>query len=457
MVTDRISTLLVIAVRSLLQARRRTFMLSAALGMVSFLMMILMGLSQGVSDTLLESSTALMTGHVNIGGFYKAKLADAYPMITRVDEIRKVVNETLPDVRLVIDRDRGWGRIISKTGNAWVAIHGVDITEDTALADSLQLAAENEYLPDGADGEGRDQIVGDISRLSEPDTAILFVSQAKRLGVVVNDTLTISSETLGGMVNTYDVRVVAVVRDIGLMSSWSLFVPEQVVRDLYRLNDDTSGVVMIYLDDIERSAEALEELTVALEKAGFVLMERNPTPFWHKFEIVAGEDWLGQKLDLTIWEEEIAFAKLAITVFDTISVFLIAILMVIIIVGITNTTWIAVRERTQEIGTLRAIGMGRGQVLLMFLLEAAILGFVATGVGALAGAGLAGLLNVVEIPINSQAMRAVLMSDELRMAIQPGLMLRAVAIFTFFTTFAALWPALRAARMQPVTAIHRVG
>ena len=35
-------------------------------------------------------------------------------------------------------------------------------------------------------------------------------------------------------------------------------------------------------------------------------------------------------------------------------------LLVIIAVGIMNTLWIAIRERTREIGTLRAIGMQRG-------------------------------------------------------------------------------------------------
>ena len=42
---------------------------------------------------------------------------------------------------------------------------------------------------------------------------------------------------------------------------------------------------------------------------------------------------------------------------------LIIVLLVIIAVGIMNTMWIAIRERTREIGTLRAIGMQRARVL----------------------------------------------------------------------------------------------
>lgn len=445
-------TYLLIAVRSLLQARRRTALLSAALGMVSFLLVMLMAISQGITDTMIDSATALMTGHVNIGGFYKAKPGNAYPLVTQVDRIREVVEQTLPDVKLVVDRERGWGRLITETGNIFVGINGVNIAEDTVLADHLNLAKESEYVVGG-----RDEPVGRLADLSEPNTALLFVAQAKRLGIKVGDMITISSETVGGSMNTYDIKVVAVVRDVGMMSGWNLYVPDQVVRDLYQLNRDTSGVVMVYLDDIERAEEALVELSAALEKAGFTLMERNPVPFWGKFEVVGGEDWTGQKLDLTTWEDELSFAKWAITAFDTVSLFLIAILSVIIVVGIMNTMWIAVRERTQEIGTLRAIGMGRLQVLIMFLLEAAILGFVATSLGALTGAAFAGGLNAAAIHIDEEAVRAILMSDKLQLSVEPGLLITAIIIFTIFTTLAALWPAFRAARLQPITAIHRVG
>ena len=57
---------------------------------------------------------------------------------------------------------------------------------------------------------------------------------------------------------------------------------------------------------------------------------------------------------------------------------LIVILIAIIIIGIMNTMWIAIRERTREIGTLRAIGMHRREVLWMFLLESLMLGLFAT-------------------------------------------------------------------------------
>ena len=78
-----------------------------------------------------------------------------------------------------------------------------------------------------------------------------------------------------------------------------------------------------------------------------------------KFETVNREDWTGQKLDVTTWEDEISFMTWTLTALQGLSFVLIVILIAIIVIGIMNTMWIAIRERTREIGTLRAIGMQR--------------------------------------------------------------------------------------------------
>jgi putative ABC transport system permease protein len=114
-----------------------------------------------------------------------------------------------------------------------------------------------------------------------------------------------------------------------------------------------------------------------------------------------------------------------------------------------------VRERTNEIGTLRAIGMHRRAVLRLFLIEAAILGAGASAAGALAGAALAALLNALAIPLSVDAVRAILMSDTLTLTVRPTQLVGTVLVFTLVTAIAAFWPAVRAARLVPVTAIHR--
>src|SRR5215510_14265376 len=93
-----------IAVRNLIQAKRRTFFLGLALGAVTMLLMLLLALSQGLSDTMLRSASTLMTGHVNVAGFFKSKPTDAAPILTKAPELRKLVEANVPGVDYVIDR-----------------------------------------------------------------------------------------------------------------------------------------------------------------------------------------------------------------------------------------------------------------------------------------------------------------------------------------------------------------
>jgi ABC-type lipoprotein release transport system permease subunit len=118
--------------------------------------------------------------------------------------------------------------------------------------------------------------------------------------------------------------------------------------------------------------------------------------------------------------------------------------------------WIAIRERTREIGTLRAIGMQRGAVLWMFLLESLMLGLFGTIAGAVLGTLIATALNKAHIPV-APGMQFILMSDHLRLAVHGPMVVRSVALITIITGLAALFPSRRASRLRPVVAMSHFG
>jgi ABC-type lipoprotein release transport system permease subunit len=184
-----------------------------------------------------------------------------------------------------------------------------------------------------------------------------------------------------------------------------------------------------------------------------LLRDHESNPFFFKFEAVQGEDWTGQKLDVTWWQDEVSFLTWVLTAFDTVTWSLTLILVVIIAVGIMNAMWNAVRERTREIGTMRAIGMTQTRVLVLFLLEALFLGLGATTAGATLGAAIALGVDAARIPVPSDAVRTILLSNELNLAVQLPSLLTAVVFLTAFTGLSALWPAIRASRLQPVKAL----
>jgi len=440
-----------IASRNLVEAKRRSLFLGLALGLVTMLLVLLLSLSQGLSETMIHSATTLASGHVNVSGFFKASAGDAAPIITDRDTLRKIVLENTPGLDYVIDRHRGWARVVSETSSLQAGLTGVELASDVQLSKTLRVAPQKDYVEGGAD-----TVTGDITKLSTPGTALIFAAQAKRLGVDVGDNLTITVETLAGLRNTAEVTVIAVAKDIGMMSAWSVFVNRDTILELYRLKPDTTGAVMIYLKDIEQAPTVMTHLRQVFGEKGYAIMDPEPIPFYMKFQKVSGEDWLGQKLDFTIWRDEVSFLTWVLTAVDSVSFFLISVLLVIIVVGITNSMYISVRERTREIGTVRAIGMGKGSVLMMFMTEAILLGLISTGAGALMGALIAAIVDAAHIYIPIEAVQAVLMSDTVHLVVRPGQLLAAVLTFTTVTAIAALWPALRAARLQPVTAMQSV-
>jgi ABC-type lipoprotein release transport system permease subunit len=123
------------------------------------------------------------------------------------------------------------------------------------------------------------------------------------------------------------------------------------------------------------------------------------------------------------------------------------------IFGALNTMYAAVASRTPEIGTLRALGFGRGAILASFLLESLVLAGAGLAVGgalaALAVAGINTLLSGVQFSMMTFSVATVLLH------ISPGGALAALAVAAAIGALGGLAPAWRAAHLRVVDALHR--
>jgi putative ABC transport system permease protein len=93
--------------------------------------------------------------------------------------------------------------------------------------------------------------------------------------------------------------------------------------------------------------------------------------------------------------DQIGIIKNVIDAITYVLIFFGAIALLAASIGIINTLYMSVQERTKEIGLMKAMGMSRSKVFLLFSVEAILLGFWGSGIGALAAIGAGQLINKI--------------------------------------------------------------
>jgi putative ABC transport system permease protein len=128
-----------------------------------------------------------------------------------------------------------------------------------------------------------------------------------------------------------------------------------------------------------------------------------------------------------------------------------AIALIVACLGIANTMYTAVLERTREIGIMKALGARSADVRGMFMSEAAMIGLIGGGVGLLIAALVAVVGNVI---VNNIAANQGIPLDLSVFRITFWLVAGALALATLFSALSGFFPALRASRLDPVAALR---
>jgi len=142
------------------------------------------------------------------------------------------------------------------------------------------------------------------------------------------------------------------------------------------------------------------------------------------------------------------------SVMGTLNLFLTGIAAISLLVGaigIANTMFMSVMERTRQIGTLKALGTTNFEVMKLFVFESAMIGFMGGLIGIFLGFIASGAIS--ELGVRTLGLGGGRVGSSITV-ISPELVLFAIGFSVFIGAISGLLPARRAASLQPVEALR---
>jgi putative ABC transport system permease protein len=244
--------------------------------------------------------------------------------------------------------------------------------------------------------------------------------------------LTINSQIY---INGKTFRVVGILERFGGMVGGmiydnAVFMTTSVARTvLTNIGSNEFSVIQFKVEDLQKLDDIVSEVENRL------MLSRHVTEDTKDFTIITAKSM----------QETIS------NVLNTLNMFLggiAAISLLVGAIGIANTMYMSVMERTRQIGTLKALGATNFEIMKMFLLESSFIGLVGGLIGIFLGFIASGLISELGIRLIGMGVRGASIT-----VITPELVLFALAFSVFIGAVSGLLPARKAAQLQPVEAL----
>ena len=429
-----------LALRNLARQKKRTFLLGSAIAFGILIVTIINGFAGAFVVNVTENFANLAAGHIFVEGVEKSASGRDIDIIRDDRALIEASEEAGIPAKYVTKRSGFQGTLIYEGRTAQLGITGVDFAHETFLPERLVFKS------------------GSIEGMGDGQGIIISEPIAKRLGVEAGDRMLVQLKTYTGQQNVGEFAVAGITYDAGIFGNMSGYANKAYVNELLSLEPEDYQTLGLYLPSLAgldgygaKFYDAVKAKAQVFDKSS----NEDSNPVRAMMKQAKTESWVGIKYRVFTLNDMLSQVQQIVSVLETSSLVILIVLFVIIMVGITNTFRIIMYERIREIGTMRSIGMQRGEVRNLFLYEAL---FLAVG-GAIAGMLLSFLvmagLSLINFGLDSPLF-IILKNGHLTFKVEP---IRAIANFlivSLLTIVAAFFPARNAARLDPAVALRTV-
>jgi ABC-type lipoprotein release transport system permease subunit len=404
-----------LAWRNLWKNQRRTLITMTMISVGFALALIFLGVADGVHNQMIRNAVRLGSGNLTVEHKDYPDEPSNDKLVVEASALRDRIRR-VPGIRNVSERIIVMGLIYTADNSAGAALFGVDPASDMTRKTLEPEIIEGRYLKDN---EKRGVLIG--------------ADLARKLRTSIGGKAVVTAQDASGQISSQLVRVRGVFRTgIDEMDGYFAQVSLPLARELLGVSDGATQLA-VFLENEKHQARIKEQIEPLIS---------------------------GPEATVFDWEDIMPDLVLFVQMDNAGTYIFMGIIMVVVALGILNTILMSVLERTREFGLMVALGMEPRRLLGLVVLETAFLSVVSLGVGGILGfcAHLylaehgfdMGFVTQEQLTMAGAVFDSVIYSE-----LAPARVLVLVGVVFCVTFLAGIYPAIRAARVDPVRAITK--
>jgi putative ABC transport system permease protein len=406
-----------IAVRNLIRYKRRTLLTSSLIAIGVLFVLVFIAASGSFKYLMIGQITDSMLGHLQVHKRGYMASIDSLPLTlnlsAKAEKKLEAAIKEIPEIEAFSPRIKFGGMFSNFIETTNIRVNGVYPDKEIATIPLF------------------------LSRIKQGENAIkkgeILIPEllASGLKVKPGDTVVVIATNQDGSVNGKQFKVGGIIESVTGPGGRDGYIHIEDAREILRMEEMEISEVAIRLKDFSK----LNKISSLLDSNLSQHLNKQGKPVF----------------DVRTWEKLSPFYNIA-RMIDVMTIFIKLMLIAIVLVSIMNVMIMAVFERIREIGTIAAIGTMPEKILSLFLIEGFSLGVSGAVVGNLLAFLAIFLINIIKVTFNFGRQSGLVLTPSLK----TGDILFVSAAVILVSVLAALQPAFKAARMEPVDALRHV-